>query len=111
MAIQDFTITLNGSGAATQNILITGLVTSVRVERSSGTPTVTIADSVNTGTTALLNAVAFAADATYAPQMALYTNAGVATGLYGYFYFANWATVTITGGAAAGTVTLRIKTL
>lgn len=98
-------ITLNGSGAGSGILLLYGILSAIRVERSSGTPTVTISDGVDT----ILSGVAVASDTTYHPMAEAQNNAGTGQGQYQPYQLNGPVTITVTGGAAAGTVTVKAK--
>ena len=100
-------ITLNSSGVASVEINAFGLVTSIRIERSSGSPVVTISDDVDT----IVDGVTFSSDRTVYPRAANEDVDGVAIGTWSPFSVAGNVTIAITGGASNGTVNVRMKVL
>jgi len=105
--IVPITVELDGSGDGSAITTTHGVLMSLRVERSGGTPTVTISDGVDT----IINAQDFASDASYSPVTAGVDNELSDAGQYGLYYLAGHTTVTVTGGASGGTVTVRFKLL
>lgn len=100
-------IALDGSGVGSGTILLQGILAALRVERSSGSPVVTVSDSVDT----VLNGVTVATNRTYHPHTEAENNAGTGQAQYIPFQFNGIVTVTVTGGAASGTVTLKFKVI
>ncbi len=98
-------ITLDGAGAGSAIVTLYGLVSAIRVERNSGSPVVTVSDGIDIA----LSGVTVASDATYHPQAEIQNNAGVGQAQYQPIEYAGPVTITVTGGAAAGTVTVEIK--
>lgn len=89
---------------------VQGFVTAVRVERSAGTPTITLAETSGTQE-AIIAAQAFAANATKTPQKEIEEPDGTATGLRMPFYVNGSLTVTITGATNPSTITIYVKTV
>lgn len=87
-----------------------GIVMAVRVERSTGTPTITIAETGGTQET-LINAQAFASNANKTPQKVIQDNAGTSTGLYTPYFLNGGLTVTWSGATNPSTITIYIKTV
>lgn len=101
-------ITLNGSGAGSGTVNLHGELRAVRIVASSGTPTVVIAEAGGTQET-IINAAYSATPAVDHPATLIQKTDGTDTTQYDYFYLAGAVTVTVTGGAAAGTVSLVFK--
>jgi hypothetical protein len=89
-------VELNGSGAGSTVISLNGLLTTLNILRSSGSPVVTITD----GIAKCLDAVTVAADGQYHPQAPIVTPANVDSGLKTFFQYsqAHDVTITVTSG-------------
>jgi len=103
--IHTASITLDGAGAGSAELQVEGVLTAIRVTRNSGSPVVTVADIVET----FLDGVTVAADTTYALGVELVDNAAAASGVYARYQCTGTLTITVTGGAASGNVTVYIK--
>lgn len=98
-------VDLNGSGAGSATRGVYGILAGIRVVPSSGTPTVTIADTVDT----VLSSVVVSTDTTYHPQAEVQDNSATTKGLYTPYVLVETVTVTVTGGAASGSVEVWLK--
>lgn len=110
MAVYPLKITLAATSGSGIIEAVHGVVSAIRVQRSAGTPTVTIAETGGTQET-LINAQSFAADATKNPQREIQNTSGTGTGLYTPFYVNGSLTVTITGATNPSTITIYVKTV
>lgn len=107
--LQPKKLTVAGT-TAEGTIDIHGFIMAVRVERSTGSPVVTIQETYGTKEV-ILNGVTFAADRTESPTKEQEDNAGVGTGLRMPYYVTGQVTISVASGTDLSTVTVYIKVL